>query len=138
MRLVGILLALVLVGCAHKPEAPVGPLELKLAAGMPSNAHADVYANCMKAATSTPAGVDRESPMIMRFQCAGEPAKAFYDALGAFSARLGTELSGEGRTFRTTQKIQRDLNGVDHCSTDNKGDYRCVIVLPTGKFVSEY
>jgi hypothetical protein len=141
MKRVGVAsLVIALAGaCAHSPDAaaPVGPPSLAVAPGLPATAQAKFYADCI-AASAAARDYDLESDgKTLRFKCSGSAAKAFYEGLGPWSARIGSELTGDGRIWRFTVKLQKNPDGIDHCSTDGAGDYRCVIVLNTGDFVSK-
>ena len=71
------------------------------------------------------------------FTCTGAPARAFYDGLAARSAAIGTEVHVNGRTVRTTEIVERDLFGVDYCSTGGPDDFTCVVTLNTGAALLE-
>ena len=136
MRAWGLLGMLMVCGaCASGPEAPRGPPSVTLAPGWPVPAQGRHYADCI--AQAVEAGqYDREPEAnLLRFTCTGDKARAFYDALGPWSDQIGSRLDGEGRSWRSSVRIQRDLSGVDHCSADNAGDYRCVVVLNVGDFL---
>jgi hypothetical protein len=116
--------------------APSGPPTVIRTPGEPAPAHAKLYADCL--AASAAAGTYEKEPgaELLRLTCSGAPARAFYDALAVWSTTEGSQIEAEGRTWRYTQKIERNPYGLDDCSTDGVGDYRCTITLNVGKFLS--
>ncbi len=104
--------------------------------GEPPLAQARFYADCVAQAAG--AGTyDREPGADwLRFTCTDDPARRFYEGLAAWSDAIDSRLEDQGRSWRFTQKLERDPSGVDHCSTDSAGDYRCVVVLNVGEFLS--
>ncbi len=133
------LAALALSACVtvhdNRPVAPSGPPRMTLEAGAPAPPQAKLYADCI--AQSAAAGTyDREDGLI-RFMCSGAPAQAFYDGLAAWSARIGSEITADGRTWRATQKVHRDLSGLDHCWHAPAGNpaYGCTAVFDAGDFI---
>ena len=115
---------------------PAGPPTVIRTPGEPAPAQARLYADCL--AASAAAGTYEKEPGadMLRLTCAGTPAHAFYDGLATWSATEGSEVVAEGRTWRYTQKIDRNPYGLDDCSTDGAGDYRCTIILNVGAFLS--
>ena len=133
-----LLLAGLLAACATAPE-PSGPPDLTPAAGEAAPARAELYADCIGQA-ATAGTYDRmrdPDTTLLRFTCTGEPARAFDDALGDWSARQESEWTAAGRTWRSTNRVRRDLFGVDYCSTGGPDDHQCVIVLNTGSFLDD-
>lgn len=133
-----ICLAASLSACAtaEHMSMPPGPPTVTRTPGEPAPTQAKLYADCL--AASAAAGTYQKEPGVdlLRLTCAGAPARAFYDGLATWSATEGSQISAEGRTWRYTQKIERDPFGLDDCSTDGAGDYRCTIILTVGKFLS--
>ena len=133
-------IALTTSGCitiGGEDDAPSGPPTVIRTPGEPAPPQAKFYADCL--AASAAAGTYEKEPGIdlLRFTCAGAPARAFYDGLAAWaSTGGGSEVVAEGRTWRYTQKIVRNPYGLDDCSTDGAGDYRCTITLNVGTFLS--
>ena len=127
---------------AHaRPKAPPAPPSVIAEPGEPAPAQARFYAACIAQAAATGA-YDREPGAdLVRFTCTGEPARVFYDALAAWSAKIGSQIEapdaqGAPRTWRFTQKITKNPFGVDYCSVDaSGGDARCVVVLNVGAFL---
>ena len=117
-------------------DTPAGPPTVIRALGEPAPAQARLYADCL--AASATAGTYQKEPGVdlLRLTCAGAPARAFYDGLATWSTTEGSQITAESRTWRYTQKIEKDPFGLDDCSTDGAGDYRCTIILTVGKFLS--
>ena len=72
---------------------------------------------------------------LILFTCAGAPARAFYEALGPWSARFGSAFDHDGRSYRSTAKVQANMFGVDSCSVVAGADHRCVITFNAGDFL---
>ena len=122
---------------AGSQVAPSGPPTAARMPGEPAPPQARLYADCL--AASATAGTYEKEPGadLLRLTCAGPPARAFYDGLAVWSTvGEGSEMVAEGRTWRYTQKIERNPFGLDDCSTDGVDDYRCTIILTVGKFLS--
>jgi hypothetical protein len=107
---------------------------LDVAPGQPAPPQARLYAACIAQAAET-AQYDREDGWI-RFHCGNEVARLFYEALGPYSARIHSELTGQGRTWRFTQVMRRSPSGLDYCWRDDAGGYGCTIVLNAGSFIA--
>lgn len=124
--------------CAHAPEAaPVTP-DYTPIAGDPAPPNARYYADCIgQAATSGTfrRASDGGGDELILFTCTGAAARAFYDALGPWSARLGSAFDHEGRTYRSTAKVVANMFGVDSCSAASDADHRCVITFNAGDFL---
>ena len=137
MRWCATLFLLVLSACAtvHAPQA--GPPSLVAAVGQPAPAQARYYADCIAQATQTQS-YDRENNWL-RFHCTGAPAAAFYNALADWSAAHNSQLAGEGRTWRFTERPQHDPSGLDSCwrSASDATQYGCTVVLNVGDFLSQ-
>lgn len=127
-----------LTACAHGPETPDGPPDYAPIAGEPAPANARYYADCIGQAAMKGAyrrASDGGGDELILFTCDGAPARAFYDALGPWSARLGSAFEHEGRSYRSTAKILRNMFGVDSCSAAENADHRCVITFNAGDFL---
>ena len=136
MRTAAVFAALALAACASAPEhMGSGPASFVPAAGAPAPPQARFYADCIAQATAT--GRFDRADTTLRFTCDGAPAQAFYDGLAAWSAQIGSETVADGRTFRSTQNVQRDLSGLDYCRRAPAGnpEYGCTIVLNVGDFL---
>jgi hypothetical protein len=118
-------------------DAPSAPPTVVRAPGQTAPAQARLYVDCLAASAAAATYEKEPGADLLRLTCSGAPARAFYDGLAAWSATgEGSEIVSEGRTWRYTQKIERDPFGLDDCSTDGAGDYRCTIILTVGKFLS--
>lgn len=126
-----------LAACASMgaQEASVAPNYAAIV-GEPAPPQARLYADCLGEAAQTRAYRRAHDPSteVLLFTCTGEPARAFYDGLAARSAAIGSQFIHEGRTYRSTNRVVRDLFGVDHCSVGAAGDHACVITLNVGEF----
>jgi hypothetical protein len=71
----------------------------------------------------------------LRFTCTGATAKWFFDALGPWSAKAGSEYVADGTTWRFSKKLIRDSYGIDGCSRDAAEEHMCVVVLAVGEFI---
>lgn len=128
--------ALTLTACATAPEPVTGPADLSAIAVEPS-AKARLYADCIaQAATAGTFGRahDPDTEMVL-FTCTGAPARAFYDGLAERSVDVGSEIRADGRTYRSTNAVQRDLFGVDYCVAEG-ATHTCVISLNAGDFLA--
>ena len=129
--------AALLAGCATAGgEAAVAP-DYTPPAGDPAP-RAKLYADC--AGEAAQAGRndrvrDGDTTMV-RFTCTGAPAQAFYAALGPWSATRQSQWTAQGRTWRSTNRVQRNLFGVDYCSSDGAAA-ECVITLNGGAFLAQ-
>jgi len=131
--------SLALAACATTPDAMVaGPPDYSPIQTQP-HPRARLFVDCITQATAAGAYGHAHSGDSDRllFTCNGAPARAFYEGLAARSAAIGTEVQVSGRTFRTTEIVERDLFGVDYCSTGGPDDFRCVVTLNTGAALLE-
>lgn len=120
---------------ANRPAAPI----LTPPLGGPVTANGTLYVRCLSEAIDGQ-HVDVESDKsnhLLRFTCRGEAAHRLYDGLAARSTAQHAEWTREGKTLRSTQKIERDLFGSDYCSFDGGTSYECSIVLNVGQFLSQ-
>lgn len=130
--------SIALAGCATAPDATfAGPPDFSPIQTQP-NARARLFVDCIAQATAAGAYGHAHSGDSDRllFTCNGAPARAFYDGLAQRSADIGSEVQVDGRTLRTTEIVERDLFGVDYCSTGGADDFRCVVTLNTGAFLA--
>ena len=127
-----------LTACASvgREAAPSGPPTVIRTPGEPAPAHARLYADCLAASAAAGTYVKEPGVELLRLTCSGAPARAFYEALAVWSTTGGSQVVAEGRSWRYTQKIERDPYGLDDCSTDGADDYRCTITLTVGAFLS--
>ncbi len=144
-----VLAASLLGACAGMPGLPglsggggPGPMatpDYAPIAGEMAPPQARFYADCISQASGNRAWqrAQNDDSTLLLFTCTGAAARAFYEGLEARSAAIGSEFTANGRTFRSTEVVQRNLFGVDYCSTDGRGDYACVITLNTGAFLRD-
>ena len=136
--LAGLVAAASLAACAHGSEPVVGPPDYAPIGGDPAPPNARYYADCLGQAAA--AGTYRRASdgggdELILFTCTDAPARAFYDALGPWSARLESAFEHGGRTYRSTAKVQANMFGVDSCSAAAGADHRCVISFNAGDFL---
>lgn len=119
------------------PEAAVAPDYTAIAGELAPRGH--LYADCIAQAAGNRAYLRASDAdlTVLLFTCTGAAARAFYEGLEAHSAAIGSEFTSAGRTFRSTDRVSKDLFGVDYCSTDGAGDYQCVVTLNTGAFIRD-
>lgn len=137
-RLAGaIVLAAGLAACAHAPEPATAPPDYAPIVGDSAPPNARLYADCIgqAVASGTYDRVHDPDTELIRFTCTGAPARAFYDGLAARSAAVGSEFSSGGLTYRSTERINRNLFGLDFCATDAADHARCEINLNAGTFL---
>ena len=105
--------------------------------GTPAPARGKIYVDCLTqaAAAGTYDRTSYKSIHLLRFHCGGSAAKVFYDELAGWSAARHSEWTSDGRTWRSTGKIVRNLFGTDYCSTDGAADYACEVTLNVGPFL---
>ena len=133
-------LAAMLGGCLSvRPGAPVHAPDLDPPAGQPVTAAGRLYAACVGEATSSGRVdvVGDRSTHLLRFTCTGTPARSLYEALGDWSRSRRSTWEAGGRTWRSTEAIERDLVGADYCSSSPAGGAECSIQLNVGPFLLE-
>lgn len=138
-RLLVCLAAAAAAACASTPGEEAAVPDFTPIRGEPLNERSRLYVDCVRQA-AVEGEVDRTTDAdshLIRFTCSGAPARAFYDALAPWSAQRDSQWAAGGRTGRSTEKVRRDLFGVDHCWTDGGADHRCVVVLNTGRFAAD-
>ena len=139
MRLAVICLSAVaaLAACVSAPApAPTGPPDITLTPGLPAPPHANLYAGCIGQAASTGAINRERDGGTLGFTCTGDLAKHFFDALGPWSAKMGSEIVSDGRTYRFSQKLIKDNYGVDYCVAD-AGAHTCIVILAVSRLIEE-
>ena len=127
-----------LVACASAPEMPLGPVSLVANAGLPVPPQGRLVADCV-AASLAARTYDRDSDVdteLLRFTCSGAVAQALYDDLAVWSMQRDSQIVADGRTWRFTSKLNRDVFGADGCSSDGVSDYRCTINLNVGGYLA--
>ena len=127
-----------LAACAHGPAPVPGAPDYAPITGDPAPPNARYYADCIGQAAASGTyrrAADGGGDELILFTCTGAPARAFYDALGPWSVRIDSAFEHEGRSYRSTAKVQADMFGVDSCSAVSDADYRCVITFNAGDFL---
>ena len=139
MRAVAVLMLLALAACASTPEpaAPSGPPDVRLTEGLTAPPQARLYAECISQAAETGSYQRERDGKTLRFTCTGDLAKWFFEALGPWSAKAGSEYLADGTTWRFSKKLIKDSYGIDGCSRDAAGEHRCVVILNVGEFIEE-
>lgn len=135
-----VFLAAVLTACAHAPDAVMSAPDYAPIDGDPAPPNARFYADCIGQAAATGAfrrASDGGGDELILFTCTGAPARAFYDALGPWSARIGSAFDHDGRAYRSTAKVQANMFGVDSCSAVAGAEHRCVITFNAGDFLDQ-
>jgi len=133
---VGLLAAL--TGCAHAPAAVTTAPDYAPITGDPAPPNARYYADCIAQAAGTGdfrRASDGGGDELILFTCIGAPASAFWDALGPWSVAHDSAFEHDGRSYRSTARVERNMFGVDSCSTAAGTDHRCVITFNAGDFL---
>jgi len=118
----------------------MGPPDYAPLAGEPAPPHARLYADCLAQAAGNGTyrrAADGGGDELILFTCTGAPAQAFYDALGPWSAQIGSGFEHDGRSYRSTAKVQANLFRVDSCSAAGGADHRCVLTFNAGDFLDQ-
>ena len=126
--------------CATTPDPVMGPADFTPIVGQTAPPHARLYADCIGQAAGAGTYVrasDGSGDELILFTCTGAPARAFYDALGPWSASIGSAFEYDGRSYRSTAKVITNMFGVDSCSTAGGADHRCIITFNAGDFVDQ-
>ena len=129
-----------LAACASTPEGPPAPPVYAEIATEPAPAHARLYADCFGQAILNNAyrRAANGGDELLLFTCTGQVAEAMYGALGPWSAKIGSEWRADGRIWRSTAAVERNLFGVDYCTATEAGaDARCVITFNAGDFLDQ-
>lgn len=133
--------ALACTACATAPDSPPSRPNYSAVPTQAPTPNARLYAACLGQAAA--AGEYRradngDGAEYILFTCTGAPAAAFATALIPWSEKIGSTFQRDGRTFRSTAKVQADLFGVDSCSTDATcGDAVCVLSFNAGDFLDQ-
>jgi hypothetical protein len=127
--------------CATVPDTPPAPANYAAVPTQAPTPNAQLYAACLEQAASAGAyrrTDDGRGAEFILFTCTGAPAAAFATALIPWSDKIGSVFQRDGRTFRSTAKVQADLFGVDSCSTDAAGgDAVCILSFNAGDFLDQ-
>jgi hypothetical protein len=127
--------------CASVPETPASSLNYAAVPTQEPTRNAHLYAACLEQAAA--AGAYRrtdngEGDELLLFTCTGAPATAFATALAPWSDKIGSVFQRDGRTFRSTARVETNLFRVDYCSTDAAGgDAICVLTFNAGDFLDQ-
>ena len=136
---VGALTALALSGCASTPAPPTFAAAADLSESSTTAAPAKtvLYTDCIAQAISSDkvAHVADADTKLIRFTCSGAPAQRFYEALAVLGDQAVSVWQADGRTYRATAKVKKNLFGADYCST-GAGGAVCHIVLNAGSFLT--
>ncbi len=138
-RVLPLLAVMSLGACASTSEPDGAAPNYSAVATLPPSSRARLYADCIAAAVAagTYAHAQNHDTDMVVFTCDGRPARAFFEGLAARSAAVGSAFTHDGRTWRSTNRVERNLFGVDVCSTDGAADFRCSISLNAGPFLRE-
>jgi hypothetical protein len=141
LMMIALAAATTLAACATTEAGPPPQPDFSEVTVTPAPDHATLYAACFRQAIDGRTygrASDGGGDELLLFRCDGEPAEAMFAALGPWSAQIGSEWRAEGRTWRSTAKVQRNLFGVDYCSaTDAGAAPRCVISFNAGDFLDQ-
>jgi hypothetical protein len=142
-RLTMLAMALALAACATSGhEEILGPPSLEVSEDVPAPERAELYADCVaQSAAERMYFREARDPTLLRFNCEGDVAQRFFEGLGPYSARVGSEMVVRPQTWRFTHPIQRDLVGLDYCIRDDMDAaaprYTCTVVLNVGEFLRD-
>jgi hypothetical protein len=145
MRLLALILAAALGACASSARVDdiVGPPSLEVSADVAAPPQARFYADCIaqSAAQQTYFREERNDE-VLRFNCTGAVAERFYAGLAERAAAERSEMVVGMRTWRFTNRIQRDTIGLDYCLRDAPNPngepvYQCTVVLNVGGFLKD-
>jgi hypothetical protein len=126
--------------CAHAPSPAAAPPDYAPLVGDPAPPHARLYADCFRQAAETGSyrrAADGGGEELLLFTCTGAPARAFYEALGPWSAQIDSAFEHDGRSYRSTARVLANMFGVDSCSARDGADHRCVISFNAGDFLDQ-
>lgn len=145
MRLMALILATALGACATSGggDEAAGPPSLEVSANVPAPPQAAFYADCIaQSAAEHTYYRDTRMDEVLRFNCAGDVARRFFDGLAERSAAQQSEMVVGMRTWRFTNRIQRDTIGLDYCWRDQPNAnaepvYECTVVLNVGDFLTD-
>lgn len=127
--------------CATAPDRPPSAPNYSAVATQAPTPNARLYAACLEQAAAADAyrrADNGDGAEYILFTCTGAPAAAFAKALIPWSEKIGSTLQRDGRTFRSTAKVEANLFGVDSCSTDAMGgDAVCILSFNAGDFLDQ-
>jgi hypothetical protein len=144
MRVLALVLAAALGACATSGGDDVaGPPSLEVSENAPAPAQAAFYADCIaQSAAERTYFRDTRLDEVLRFNCTGDVAERFFAGLAERAAAEGSEMVVGIRTWRFTNRIQRDTIGLDYCwrdapNTNAEPIYECTVVLNVGDFLND-
>lgn len=143
MRLAIVAAALLLGACASTPEDEIlGPPSLEVSENLPAPERAKFYADCIAQSVAEQTYFrEARDPTLLRFNCESDVAQRFFEGLGAYSARVRSEMVVGPHTWRFSNPIRRDLVGLDYCIRDESDAaaprYTCTVVLNVGDFLRD-
>ena len=123
---------LVTAGCATSPAPAPSTPDYRPTKIEAAPRQSSLYVDCLGDAVANHRygrSTNADTTLLV-FTCQGETARAFFDGLAAWSAKIGSQFEQGGVTYRSSQRVRKDLFGVDYCSADT-----CVITLNVGDFV---
>ncbi len=146
MRFVALIMAAALGACVSPGgggDEFVGPPSLEVSADVPAPARARLYADCLaqSAADQTYFREERNDELL-RFNCTGDAANRFFAGLAERAAAEHSEMIVGIRTWRFTNRVERDTIGLDYCWRDQAYEnaepaYGCTVVLNVGAFLKD-
>ncbi|MDQ1193167.1 hypothetical protein QE419_001933 [Brevundimonas vesicularis] len=127
--------------CATAPDRPPSAPDYSAVPTQAPTPNARLYAACLEQAAAADAyrrAHNGDGAEYILFTCTGAPAAAFATALIPWSEKIGSTFQRDGRTFRSTAKVEANLFGVDSCSTDQTGgDAICILSFNAGDFLDQ-
>jgi hypothetical protein len=126
----------ILLTACHAATPRVESPDYHPIASEPVPPRGQLYADCLGDAVANKRVRYAHDPatQVLLFTCTADAARAFYDGLAARSAEAGSEVAVGTKTLRATNRVRRDLFGVDYCTKDGDA-YECVVTLNAGDFV---
>ncbi|QGZ94871.1 hypothetical protein [Terricaulis silvestris] len=145
MRFVALVLAAALTACATGGggDEIAGQPSLEVSANVPAPERARFYADCIaQAAAEHTYFREEHNDELLRFNCDGDVAERFFAGLAERAAAEGSEMVVGIRTWRFSNRIQRDTIGLDYCWRDSPNVnaeplYACTVVLNVGSFLKD-
>jgi len=148
MKFVALIMAAALAACAtggggSGDDEFAGPPSLEVSADVPAPAQARLYADCLaQAAANQTYFREQRNDELLRFNCTGDAANRFFAGLAERAATEHSEMVVGIRTWRFTNRVQRDTIGLDYCWRDQAYEnaepvYGCTVVLNVGAFLKD-
>jgi len=137
-------MVLALAACATSggEDEALGPPSLEVSANLPAPERARLYADCIAQSTAEQTYFrEAREATLLRFNCESDVAQRFFEGLGPYSARVGSEMVVGAQTWRFSNPIRRDLVGLDYCIRDDTDAaaprFTCTVVLNIGEFLRD-